>query len=287
MRFIGLVLIAALGCILGCGGGPALQRAAEPVVFEFKDVGGAYVDYVADFGIDANFGGSVVSWLSTIDFKVKVDSITARTAERRFEFGDFTVTRIRGERPEPDPNAPEYKGTTLWLQMDAEGALKDWKGLDSVRGRTADGRSFKEYIVYELLSLFQPPPGQAVNAGSTWRNEFVTNIRTGAVDPEITTTIDYAVEGFGMRNGRECAKIKTTFAIDVAGEGSIGGKETSMKANGAGAGEIWFDHVTGVIVEYNNKITTTVTTRTERAGKEDITTSVTTLDSVVKIKLAG
>jgi hypothetical protein len=286
MRLLGLVSMVAVGFILGCGGGPAVQRADQPIALEFRDAGD-YIDYVADFGIDANMEGSVISWLATIDFKVAVDSITDRAAERRFEFDDFTITRIRAERPEPDPNAPEYSGTNLWLKMDADGALNDWKGLDAVRGRTVDGRSFKEYIVYQLLGLFQPPPDQPVNAGSTWQNQYVMEIRTGAVEAEFTTTLDYAVEGFGVLKGRECAKISIAVEVAASGEGIMGGKETSMESSGEGAGEIWFDHVNGVIIKYNYKITSTVQTRTERAGKEDITTDVTTLDSIIKFELAG
>jgi hypothetical protein len=286
MRLLGLVSIIAIAFVLGCGGGPAVQRAAQPVKLEFRDKGD-YLDYVADFGIDTNMGGSVISWLTTFEFKVKVDSITEATAERRFEFGKFTVTRIRAERPEPDPNAPEYEGTTLWLKMDPDGSLSDWKGLDAVRGRTVDGRSFKEYIVYQLLAMFQPPPDEPVNAGSTWQDQFAMEIRTGAVKAGFTTTIDYTVEGFGVLNGRECAKINIAVDIAAEGEGSIGGKETSMMDSGGGTGEIWFDYASGLIVEYNYKTTTTRETRTERAGKEDITTDVITLDSVIKIKLAG
>jgi hypothetical protein len=284
MRLLGLVSVVAVGFILGCGGGTALQQAAQPITLEFSDKGD-YIDYVASFGIDTNFEGSVVSWLSTFDFKAKVDTITDQATERRFEFNKFTVTTIQGDRPEPDPNTAEYEGTTLWLQMDPEGGVADWRGLDAVRGRTVDGRAFREYIVYQLVSLFQPPKNQPVNSGSTWQNEFVMELRAGAVKAEYTTTIDYRVDGFGVRNGRECAKIKTALKIDAKGEGSMGGKETSLDSSAEGDGEIWFDYVNGVIVEYNNKTTTTRQTLTERAGKEDITSENITLDSVVKIRM--
>jgi hypothetical protein len=287
MRLIASMMILATILVLGCGGGPALQQSAQPETLKFTDLGGAYLNYVADFGIDTNFEGSVVSWLSTINFKVKVDSITDKVAERRFEFGKFTVTTIQGERPEPDPNAPEYEGTTLWLQMDPEGGVVDWKGLDVVRGRTVDGRSLKDYIVYQLVSMFQPPPDKPVNTGSTWQDEFVVKIRTGAVDADFTTRINYTVEGFAMRKDRNCAKIKTDLMITAKGEGTIGGKETSFESEAEGQGEIWFDYVNGVMVEFNNKTTTTRQTRTERVGKEDIISEAITLDSVVKIRLAG
>jgi hypothetical protein len=284
MRLLGMVLIVAAVFVLGCGGGPALQQASQPITLEFRTAGD-YINYVTDFGIDTNFGGSVISWLSTFDFKVKVDSITDKVAERRFEFHRFTVTTIQGDTPEPDANAPEYDGTTLWLQMDADGALKDWKGLDAIRGRTVDGRTFKEYIVYQLMGLFQPPKNQPVNSGSTWQNQFTMEMRAGAVETEYTTTIDYTVEGFAVRNGHECAKIDMAIRIDAVGSGSLGGKETSIKSEAAGDGVIWFDYVNGIIVEYSKKTTTTRETLTERAGKEDITSQAITLDTDVRIRL--
>jgi hypothetical protein len=285
MRLPALLAIAAVVFILGCGGGPALQQAAQPETLEFKDLGGASVNYVADLGIDMNYEGSVISWLSTIDFKTKVDSITPRATERRFTFDKFAVTRIRGDKPEPDPNAPEYAGTTLWLQTDADGEIMDWKGLDAVRGRTVDGKVFKEYIVYQLLSMFQPPTDKPVNAGSTWEDTFNMEMQTGAVNAQYVTTIDYLVDGFGVRRGRDCAKIETTIDIVGSGEGTLGGKATSFLSEASGGGEIWFDYVNGVVVEYDAKTTTSRQTETERAGKEDIVTEAMTLDSMVKIRL--
>ncbi len=286
MRFLGFVLIVAMAFILGCGGSSAVQQAAQPITLGFKDMGGDYVDYVADLGIDSNVEGSVMSWLGTIDLSAKVDLINAEGIERRFRFDKFTITTIAAERPEPDPNAPEYAGATLWLKMDADGGLVDWKGLDGVGGRTVDGRNFKQYLVYQLLGMFQPPPEEPVNTGSTWQREFVMELRTGAVLAEFSTTIDYTVEGFGIRDGHECAKIDMKLRIDAQGEGSIGGKDTAFESGADGTGEIWFDHVNGMIVEFSTKTTTTRQTEMERAGKEDITTMSTTLDSEVKVKLA-
>jgi hypothetical protein len=286
MRFLGFVVIIAMAFILGCGGGAAVQQAAQPVKLEFKTMGDEYVDYVADLSINSNIEGSVTAWLSTIDLGAKVDLINDEGIERRLRFDKFAITMIAGDRPEPDPNAPEYAGATLFLKLGEGGDLLDWKGLDGVGGRTVDGRSFKQYLVYQLLSMFQPPPDEPVNAGSTWQREFAMEMRTGAVMAEFTTTMTYALEGFGLKDGHECAKIDIKVRIDAKGEGSIGGKDTSFESSADGTGEIWFDHVNGMIVAYSTKTTTTKQTETERAGKEDITTMATTLDSEVKIRLA-
>jgi hypothetical protein len=286
MRFTGFVLIVAMAFILGCGGGVAVQRAAQPITLAFGEAGGEYLAYKADFGIDNNIEGSVRSWLSTIGFTARVALLNEEGIERRFEFKDFTVTRVSAGRPEPDPNAPGYAGATLWLKTDPDGVTLDWKGLDGVGGRTTDARRLKDYIVYQLVTLFQPPPGEAVNTGSTWRNEFEMEMVTGAVRANYVTALDCTVEGFGLRNGRECAKINTVLTIDADGTGSMGGKETWFESRETGTGVIWFDHVNGVIVEYTAKTTASQETRSERAGKEDITTMNATVDSEVKIKLA-
>ncbi len=286
MRFIGFVLIVAVAFILGCGGGAAVQRAAQPITLTFGQAGSEYLAYKADFGINSNIEGSVRSWLSTIDFTAKVALLNDEGMERRFEFKKFTVTRVAQGRPEPDPNAPEYAGATLWLKSDPDGATLDWKGLDDVGGRTTGARRFKEYIVYQLVTMFQPPPGEAVNTGSTWHNEFEMELVTGAVRVNYVTALDYTVEGFGLKNGRECAKISTVLTIDADGTGSMGGKETWFESRETGTGVIWFDHAVGVIVEYTAKTTASQETRSERAGKEDITAMNATIDSEVKIKLA-
>ena len=286
MRFIGFALMIAMAFILGCGGGAAVQRAAQPMTLAFGESGDEYLTYKADFGINNNVEGSVRSWLSTIDFTAKVVLVEDESVERRFEFKEFTVTRVSQGRPEPDPNAPGYAGTTLWLKTDPDGATLDWKGLDGVGGRTTDARRLKEYIVYQLVTMFQPPPDEAVNAGSTWHNEFEMELVSGAVRANYVTALDYTVEGFGLKNGRECAKINTALTIDADGTGSIGGKDTWFESRETGTGVIWFDHVNGVIVEYTAKTTAGQETRSERAGKEDITTMNATVDSEVKIRLA-
>jgi hypothetical protein len=279
------MLIVAMAFVLGCGGGAAVQRAAQPVTLAFGEAGNEYLPYKADFGINNNTEGSVRSWLSTIDFTVKVALINEEATERRFEFNDFTVTRVSQGRPEPDPNAPEYAGATLWLKTGPDGGILDWKGLDGVGGRTTDQRRLKDYIVYQIVALFQPPADEPVNTGSTWRNEFEMELQSGAVRANYVTALDYTVEGFGLRNGRECAKINTVLTIKAEGTGSMGGKETWFASDEAGTGTIWFDHVNGVIVEYAAKTTASQETRSERAGKEDITTSTATVDSEVKIRL--
>jgi hypothetical protein len=286
MRLLSFCLVVAIACTVGCGGGSAVQRAAEPVTLAFGEAGGEYLAYRADFGINNNVEGSVRSWLATIDFSAKVGLLNDEGMERRFEFGEFTVTRVSGGRPEPDPNSPEYAGTTLWLKTGADGELLDWKGLDGVGGRTTDARRFKEYIVYQLLSMFQTPPDEPVNAGSTWRNEFEMELVSGAVRAGYVTAIDYTVEGFGMRKGRECAKINTVLTIDAEGTGSMGGKDTWFESKETGTGVIWFDHVDGLIVEYTAKTTASQQTRSERAGKEDVVTMTATVDSEVKFRLA-
>ena len=286
MRSLGLILIVAMACSLGCGGKTAVQRAAEPVSLSFSELGGEYIDYRADFGINSNIEGSVRSWLCTIDFNVKAQDMAAEGMERRFEFDEFTVTRVAAGRPEPDPNAPGYAGATLWIKTDPDGGILDWKGLDGVGGRTTDGRRFKEYIVYQLVSMFQPPADQPVNAGSTWKSEFEFEVPTGAVMATYSTVLDYTVDGFGIRSGRECAKITMAVAITGEGEGMMGGKETWFESTESGTGEIWFDHVNGLIVEYACKTTASQETRSERAGKEDITSMVATVDSEVKFRLA-
>jgi hypothetical protein len=259
--------------------------AASPVELSFGDAGGEYLDYKIDFGVNNNTEGAVRSWLATIEMKAKVDEITDTGIERRFEFGDFTVTTISGGRPEPDPNAGEYSGTTLWLKMDSEGAMEDWKGLDVVRGRTADGKRFKEYIVYQLIAMYQPPTDEAVNAGSTWEKTFETNVVTGSVDAKYTVDLTYTVEGFGVRAGRDAAKIKVDIDILAEGSGRMGGKETWFRSEEEGSGEIWFDHVNGVIIEFATDVTANQETRTERAGKEDVATSYATVDRETKIAL--
>lgn len=286
MRFTGFVLIAALAFVLGCGGGAAVQRAPQPIKLAFGEAGNEYLPYKADFGINNNVEGSVRSWLSTIDFTAKVAVLNEEAIERRFEFEEFTVTRVSQGRPDPDPNAPDYAGATLWLKMGPDGETLDWKGLDGVGGRTTDGRRFREYIVYQIVTMFQPPADEPVNAGSTWKNEFEMELVSGSVRANYVTALDYTVEGFGVRNGRECAKINTVLNIDAEGSGSMGGKETWFASDENGSGTIWFDHVNGVIVEYAAKTTASQETRSERAGKEDIITTIATVDSEVRIRLA-
>jgi hypothetical protein len=99
-------------------------------------------------------------------------------------------------------------------------------------------------------------------------------------------TIDYVVEGFGTRAGRECLKIKTRLMIDGVGDRLVGEKnEVSFEHHEEGKGEIWWDYTNGVIVEFTCQATANQTYRREIAGKTDVTTDHSGVDSEIKIEM--
>jgi hypothetical protein len=110
----------------------------------------------------------------------------------------------------------------------------------------------------------------------------------GMLGSEVTFrgTVDYAVEGFGTRQGRECVKIKTDVRIDAESDRKVGvEEELAFVSEERGAGEIWFDHADGAIVEYSVKTSSTYTMRQERAGKTDVATDFASVDSEMKVKM--
>jgi hypothetical protein len=287
MRFAMWAALAGMVIFVGCGGQATVQTGGQPVKLEYKDLGGQPLGYRADLSVTSDVGGRTRTWLSTFDFDMKTDEIAADGSIRRsFEFGDFSVTTVSGGTPEPDPNAAGYKDETLWFEMDPDGELVDWKGLDMIRGRLVGGPRFKDAIVYVYLRVFSPMPDEPVNAGSSWQRTF--KMPLGMMGSEVTFrgTADYVVGGFGTRQGRECVKIKTSVRIDGESDRKVGEEEElAFVSEEQGDGEIWFDSADGVIVEYSIKTSATYTMRQERAGKTDVATDFASVDSEIKIKI--
>jgi len=284
MRFASFVLVAGLLFCLGCGGG-ALQTTGEPVTLAFGDLGGVPAEYEVDLGVTTGEGSR--NWISSFDFSMSVEELTADGGvNRRFDFDNFAMTNYSGSTPAPDPNAAEYSGEFLTLKQDAEGNILDWRGLDGIKGSTPGGPRFKFLLVYMMFRMNQPPPSDPVTVGTTWQGIFETPVRMAGNEVTMKGNMDYEVAGFGVKAGRDCVKIKTGIQISGVGDRLVGEKnELSFEHEEEGTGEIWWDYTNGVIVEFMSDSSANQTYRRERAGKTDVTTDHSGVDSEIKIKL--
>ncbi len=286
-RLVALAVIGILG--LSCGGKPTMVGAPEVVTLSFDKMGGRYLHYKASSGVTVNMAGKVSSWVGEITFSARIDTVNPDgSIERRFKFDEFVLGEISsGGTLVPDPEAPGYKGESMWLKLGRDGSLVDWKGLEAVRGRTPDGTSLKDFIVTQVVSLFQPPPESEIRVGSKWQRtvEIPIHVKGGEFKSDVTT--DYEVVGFGMKDGHRCVKLKTKMMIKGEGSGERGTKKFWVSTYGEGEGEIWFDYENGYVVEYREKVTATQDHSYERAGKTDVKTETSTIDSEVTIKLIG
>ena len=287
MKSVVLVVIVGLSVILGCGGKATLEKTPEVVSLVYKDLGGEYVQYKASSSVTFNYAGTVRSWLSDITYSVRIDSIAADgTIDRRMKFDDFVMGEISGGRLNLDPDADKYKGEALWLKLGGDGELIDWKGLEGIRGYTPEDRDLKHVLVQQMATLFQPLGQGEVGQGSRWQGtvEIPLKIRGGEFTQTVTT--DYEIVGFARRLGRDCAKIKITLTLEGEGSGTRGAdRKFWVDSVGDGEGEVWFDYVNGLVVEYVAAVTATQDFSYERAGKEDVKTEFATIDSESKIKL--
>ncbi|MGD8628390.1 MAG: hypothetical protein PVH52_04875 [bacterium] len=284
MRFASLALLAGLIFCLGCGGG-AVQTTGEPVTLTFGDLGGMPVEYEADVSVTTGEGAR--NWICSFDFSMTVKELMADGGiDRRFDFDNFAVTNYSGSTPEPDPNAGEYSGEFLTLEQDAKGKIVDWRGLDGIKGSTPGGPRFKFMLVYVMFRMNQPPPSTPVTVGSTWQGSFETPVRMAGNEVAMKGTMEYEVEGYGVKAGRDCVKIKTAIQIDGVGDRTVGDQEQlSFEHKEEGKGEMWWDYKNGVIVEFTSDSTANQTYRREIAGKTDVTTDYSGVDTEIKIKM--
>jgi hypothetical protein len=284
-----VVWVALLGLVLcaGCGGKAAVSTGPQSAKLEYKQLGGQSVEYKMTSGQTVNLQGSTESSVTELTYSARVESIGPDgTITRKLTFDAYSSVKISGGTPVPDAAAPEYKGQYLWIKLGADGQVVDWKGLDGIHSFTAEDRDFRNLFVTEMALLFQPLPKEEIKIGSTWTNVVEIPVTLKRGEFKVNTTSDYQVVGFGLRAGRNCAKlaIKAKATGEGSGEG-YGEKKYWIDAQEEGKGEAWFDYENGLLVEYSMGGTSDLTVSYERAGKTDVATEAMTVDSQTKIKL--
>lgn len=282
-----VLVLTVLVFLFGCGGKTTVEISEEKVSLSYGTLGGKEVSYKMSSNTSYNFQGVERQTLSEITYSVKVDSIHPDgTIDRTIKFLDFVMSQIGGTgKLETASDLEKYRGEWLYLRLDPEGKLLDWKGLDGIRGHDVTGESSRDQLVLSMVELYQPLGGGEVGVGSTWRREIELpmDIRDGEKTQKVS--LEYEVEGFGKKDGRRCAKIKTRIKIEAEGDGEIGGKKFWVNVTGNGSGTIWFDYTDGLLVEEYSKAVLTIDVSRERAGKEDVTTDTGTLDVESKVHL--
>jgi len=288
MKYLVWLALAVLVVSAGCGGKSALSTAPQAMTLAYKQVGDQYTQYKMSSSVTLNMQGTTVSSVSDITYSARIESLaTDGMIVRRLVFDEFSIFEQSGGRLEPDAAAAGYKGQYLWLKLGPQGEIVEWKGLDGIGSYTAEDRSLKNVLVQQMASTFQPLPSSEVNVGSTWQRSIniPVIIRGGEFTQKIST--DYEVLGFGLRSGRNCVKIQAKAALEGEGSGSRGpDRQFWLNSKGSGKGSIWFDYENGTLVEYEMKVTANQVLRYERAGKADVATEESTVDSQVHIKLA-
>ena len=290
MKLAAVLLTVCLVACAGCGGGggaKAVSPTASPVTLEYKTGGGQPVQYKMTSSVTVNVQGATDTWISDISYTVKVESIATDGAiTRRITFDDFSISSVSGGTPVPDPSAAGYKGQYLVLRMGPNGEVQDWKGLDGIHSVTAEDRDLRNVLVQQMAQLFQPLAKEPVNVGSKWQSTFEMPVEIGGGEFKQKVVTDYEVLGFGQRSGRNCARIRLLLVTQGEGSGTQGaGRQYWVDAQGGGKGEMWFDYDSGVIVDYNAGGTADQNMSYERAGKEDVATETSTVDTQTKIKL--
>lgn len=284
---VALLLLSMLG-IWGCGGKATVATTSEPVELKYSSLEGRQVPYKMSYSVTMNVEGSTDTWVSDITYSAKVDTIDPEgVIVRRMTFDSFSITSYSGAAPAPDPAAAGYKGQYLWLKMGADGQITDWKGLDGIKSYTAEGRDLKDVLVEQMAVLFQPLPKGPIKVGSTWQGALEIPVMTRGGEFKQAIAAAYEVTGFGQRAGRSCVRVRIATTIRVEGSGMRGGgRQFWVESTGSGKGEVWFDYAGGLPVEFTLRNTVDQTMRYERAGKEDVATETSTVDSETKIKLA-
>jgi hypothetical protein len=287
MKLVSALLVLGVLACWGCGGQTVLTTS-EPVKLEYSSLGGTTFPYKWAYSVTMNVEGSTDTWVSDITYVARVDTIDPEgSIIRRLTFDAFSITRYSGAAPAPDPDAVGYKGEYLWLKMGPAGQVTDWKGLDKIKSYTSEGKNLTDVLIEEIAILYQPLPKDPVTVGSTWQSSLEMPVMTRGGEFKQTIKVNYEVTGFGMRAGRACAKVRLTTVARTEGSGMRGvDRQFWVESSGGGKGELWFDYGKGLPVEFNLRTTLDQVMRYERAGKEDVTTETSTVDSEVKIKLA-
>ncbi|MFZ1946363.1 MAG: hypothetical protein WAW06_02345 [bacterium] len=288
MRLVAVVLTLGLLVCLGCSSKPPVGNVAgEAIKLEYKTHGGVPAQFKMAYSVSLNIGGTTQEWMSDIVYSSKVDSIAPDgTIVRRITFDDFSIAELSGGAPTPDPEAAGYKGQYLWLKLGPAGEVADWKGLDGIRNYTPELRDLKSVLVL-LMALSNPPmPAEAASVGTKWQTKLELPVMMAGGDFNLTITTNYEVASFGVRAGSSCARVR--FTSDCVGSGTgfrSADRKYWLDQHGQGKGDLWFDHGSGLVIDYSLNLTVDQVRKYERAGKEDIATEASTVDSGIKIKV--
>jgi hypothetical protein len=282
--FVGIAILAMFS--LSCGGGGGSSVAPSEVTLKFQALDGLELHYKANTNIDTNIEGQTRTWMSETKARVKVvDTEADGSVVRSLTYDDFTMGEISGTGTlAPNPRAEDFVGENLQLTLNAEGKIVDWKGLDGISMMTDEGNSYRDFLVQQMAEVFQPFPDHAVSVGSKWQRTVETMIPVGGGDLSNRIQIDYELNGFGRKSGRECARIKMKYVVSGSATGRRAGRFW-ITTTGDGTGEMWFDYNEGVLVEYDKKVTITRDYKYERAGEEDVATQTTSIAREFKMKL--
>jgi hypothetical protein len=288
MKSVAVVLALGLLVCLGCSSKPPVgDLAVQAIKLEYKAMGGVPAQFKMAYKVSLNITGSTQEWMSDIVYSAKVDSIApGGTIVRRITFDDFSIAELSGGNPTPDPEAAKYKGQYLWLKLGPAGEVADWKGLDGIRNYTPEQRDLKSVLVL-LMTLSNPPmPAEPATVGTKWQSALEMPVMMGGGDFNQKVTTDYEVASFGTRAGTSCARIRFTSTCGGSGTGfRSADRKYWLEQQGTGRGELWFDYGSGLVIEYSLTLTVDQVRKYERAGKEDIATEASTVDSGIKIKV--
>ena len=268
----GTVLAMVALWVFGCGGGaPEIQLdSGEKMTLKHKVV--QDLAYRGKNFVTVNVAGFARPITIEQEVSSSTDSVYADGAcVVSFTFDKYSeVTYSGGQAIFNDDKEKMIVGENLWLRLKPDGNIDEWRGLEGVRSRDAQGWSLRESLVMAVAGSVPPMPVEPVGVGDTWTGTLSMPMEGpyGTVTYRITNT--YELEGIAMKKGFRCARIAVTSDIMADGSGGdpSGGVEWKMLISGDGKGKVFFAIDEGYVVTSKEETDVDVETTTRRGREE-------------------
>ncbi|MBN2566239.1 MAG: hypothetical protein JXB46_11065 [Candidatus Eisenbacteria bacterium] len=247
-----LVIAAAVFVISGCAGKSGTCASPDKEVgltLTYKMAEGVPLKYVftSDFSQTMEIRGEQVpiQTVEVLTFSVLPSGMMGSDYAIGVTIDDMALT-IQTPQGDMAPDVAGVVGGSFEMSLSGtgeEGNLPDPETLQFSAGPEGPRSLIPSFSV-----MFPDLPGKPIMVGDTWPSDVNLDQSEGEGTSMLQLSTVNTLDGFETFQGRECARITSTFTGLITGSGTEQGAQWTMESDTEGTGVCYFDFKNGVLV---------------------------------------